>query len=238
MGYIYLITNKINGKRYVGQTQQMDIERRWRAHRCMSPTSIGRYLLSAYRKHGMTNFKFQIICVCFNEDCDKYEEEYINKFNTLAPNGYNILCRGNSVPISNETRHLISKRVKESMTDERRKAISIIHKGKKISEQQKRVLSSKAKERWQHMSEEEKNKLIQKRKNNPNYQNAYDALRKGSESNKKRVGKYDINNNLLETFESVSHASRKTNVHRGTISNVCLEKPSYKTAGGFIWKFI
>ena len=222
----------------MGQTQQHDINRRWSAHASMSTRSIGRYLLSAYRKYGIANFKFQIICICFNEDCDRYEEEYINKFNTLAPNGYNIICRGNSVPISNETRYLISKGVKESMTYERRNAISKIHKGKHISEQHKLTLSSKAKERWQNMSHEEKNKLMQQRKNNPNYQNAYNALRKGSKTCQKHVGKYDINNNLLETFESVSHASRETNINRGTISKVCLEKTSYKTAGGFIWKFI
>ena len=32
MGYIYLVTNKIDGKKYVGQTIRKDINKRWREH--------------------------------------------------------------------------------------------------------------------------------------------------------------------------------------------------------------
>jgi predicted GIY-YIG superfamily endonuclease len=48
MGYIYLITNTVNGKKYVGQTQQEDIESRWKSHKNLCENSIGRYLLNAY----------------------------------------------------------------------------------------------------------------------------------------------------------------------------------------------
>ena len=56
--------------------------------------------------------------------------------------------------------------------------------------------------------------------------------------NKRKIGKYDIDNNLLEKFNSVSEASLKTNISRQTISKVCNNIKGYKTAGGFIWKFI
>ena len=79
MGYIYLITNKINGQQYVGQTIREDIETRWKQHRETHKNAIGRYLYSAYKKYGIENFKFQIICVCFDEDCNKIEKEYIKK---------------------------------------------------------------------------------------------------------------------------------------------------------------
>ena len=94
MGYVYLITNTINGKRYVGQSQQIDIKRRWNKHKNISKTGLGKVLRDAYEEYGIDNFKFQIICICFNEDCDKYEEEYIIKFNTIVPNGYNITNGG------------------------------------------------------------------------------------------------------------------------------------------------
>ena len=45
-------------------------------------------------------------------------------------------------------------------------------------------------------------------------------------------------NNLLEEFTSITEASNKYNISRSTISKVCLNKPSYKSAGGFIWKQI
>jgi predicted GIY-YIG superfamily endonuclease len=33
MGYIYLIENLINGKKYIGQTIQNDINKRWNKHK-------------------------------------------------------------------------------------------------------------------------------------------------------------------------------------------------------------
>ena len=238
MGYIYLITNTENGMRYVGQTQQEDIYDRWKAHKRVSPTNIGRYLYSAYKKYGIDKFKFQIVCICFNEDCDKYEEEYIKKFKTMAPNGYNLQTGGKSTKFSEETRQLMSKRQKELMTDKKRKEMSERNKGKVISEAQKILLSIKGKEHWQNMTSEEKTKLIQKRNSNYNYIKTREFLKKGSDINKKRVGKFDETNNLLETFNSVTHASTSTNICRTTISKVCLQKPKYHTAGGFIWKYI
>ncbi len=103
MGYIYLVTNTVNGKRYVGQSQQLDIEQRWKSHRKVNNANVGSYLKAAYTKYGIENFKFQIICICFDVDCDKYEDEYIKKFNTLSPNGYNLKTGGNSVKYSEES---------------------------------------------------------------------------------------------------------------------------------------
>ena len=34
--------------------------------------------------------------ICFDEDCNRYEEEYIKKFNTIVPNGYNLQSGGNN----------------------------------------------------------------------------------------------------------------------------------------------
>jgi len=106
MGYVYLVTNIITGKKYVGQSKCDDIETRWASHRKMLKDSIGRYLLSAYHKYGIKNFKFQIICVCFDENCDTFEEEYIKKFNTLVPNGYNLKTGGKSSNIVKKQNNL------------------------------------------------------------------------------------------------------------------------------------
>ncbi len=89
MGYIYIIENKINGKKYIGQTICDDIEKRWKQHKKIDKNSIGSCLYNAYIKYGISNFIFKIICICFNSDADNYEIEYIKKYNTIYPNGYN-----------------------------------------------------------------------------------------------------------------------------------------------------
>ena len=57
-----------------------------------------------------------------------------------------------------------------------------------------------------------------------------------NEAVKKKVAKYDKENNLLEIYESISEASRKTGIAITSISYCANGKR--KTGGGFIWHFI
>ena len=56
-----------------------------------------------------------------------------------------------------------------------------------------------------------------------------------NEKTKKKVNQYDKDNNLLNTFESISDASRKTSIKIVAISYACNGKR--KTGGGYIWHF-
>ena len=62
----------------------------------MKHKTVGKILFNAYNKYGTTNFKYKIICICFDEDTNKFEEEYIMKYNTIYPNGYNLMPGGNN----------------------------------------------------------------------------------------------------------------------------------------------
>ena len=144
MGYIYKITNKVDGKIYVGQTIQV-LEDRWRQHKKIG--SNCRYLKRAFNKYGIDNFEFNIICICFDEDTNKFEEEYIKKFNTLVPNGYNLRAGGLNSKQHPET---IKKRVEKMkgraftiMTDEIKKKISESHLGAKNPNFGKPISNSK-----------------------------------------------------------------------------------------------
>lgn len=57
-----------------------------------------------------------------------------------------------------------------------------------------------------------------------------------NEAVKKKVAKYDKENNLLEIYESISEASRKTGISITSISYCANGKR--KTGGGFIWHFV
>lgn len=251
MGYIYLITNKINGKKYVGQTQQSDINDRWCEHKRVSEHTLGRYIYNAYKKHGIENFKFQIVCICFDSDCNIYEEYYIKKFDCLAPNGYNLMSGGKNFKHHPDTLKKMSESIKaykklhpQVCTEETRKKLSESLKGEKNPNFNKPM----SEEQKQKISETHK-KLIKegKIKQNKGYElseKQIEALKKGRELvNKsnghfaiKKVGKYDLDGKLLAKYVSISEAGRKENILYQSICKVC--KGKYKTAGGFIWKYI
>jgi group I intron endonuclease len=250
MGYVYLVTNTINGKRYVGQSKCDDIQTRWASHRKMLKDSIGRYLLAAYHKYGINNFKFQIICICFDECCDELEEQYIKKFNTLVPGGYNLKTGGKSSRHSEETKQLIAKRLRERVTDEirlqmreRAKNSSSFSYLKVYTDEEKQVVSKRQKEYWAKLSEEERLKISNERKSRLiTSQKVKDALEKGrllnTQSNRKKVGKYDLLGNFIAEYSSMTDASIKNNIARSSIYKACINHPKYKTAAGFVWKYL
>lgn len=100
--YIYKYTNKINNKQYIGQTN--NIERRKKQHlqdsfHCHKGHEISHNLPfhSAVRKYGIDNFDFEILEIIDTEDwqeVNNLESEYIKKYNSLVPNGYNLQAQG------------------------------------------------------------------------------------------------------------------------------------------------
>lgn len=82
---IYKIENLINHKIYVGQS--IHIERRWNEHCFPSTKSI---ISKAIKKYGKENFSFQVLEQCSVEELDEREVYFIQQFNCVIPNGYNI----------------------------------------------------------------------------------------------------------------------------------------------------
>jgi len=95
MGFIYKITNIITNKCYIGETMKSNPENRWKGHINAIKNNRGcPALRDAVNKYGIDNFIFKIIIICFDEDRFIYEREYIKKYNSVVPNGYNILEGG------------------------------------------------------------------------------------------------------------------------------------------------
>lgn len=86
MGYIYKYTSP-SGKSYIGQTVQSLANRA--GHN--GKNYIGcRYFYSAIKKYGWNNFTVEIIGQFPIEQLNYQERKFIEVYNTLAPNGYNI----------------------------------------------------------------------------------------------------------------------------------------------------
>lgn len=113
MGYIYVIVNRVDDKKYVGQTTRSDINNRWKEHLRTNTNCV--YLKRAFAKHGIDNFDFRIVCICFDEDCNKLEEFYIAKYASLAPAGYNLRAGGNSSKWSEDVKARISLGVRRAI---------------------------------------------------------------------------------------------------------------------------
>lgn len=88
---IYTITNKHNGKLYVGISG--NIKKRWRAHRNMD--GVCSILYSAFKKYGIENFEFKHIADAFSwKNACELEKHLIKEMKTKSPNGYNLTDGG------------------------------------------------------------------------------------------------------------------------------------------------
>ena len=101
MSFIYVITNKINNKQYVGKTTDT-IEHRWKRHLIDSRkrTCEKRPLYNAINKYGFENFTINVLEECSIDDLSDKEQYWINKLNTYR-NGYNATLGGDGTILYN-----------------------------------------------------------------------------------------------------------------------------------------
>ena len=131
---VYLITNKENGKQYVGQTHYT-LKHRWSEHVDWSKHSAKSksILHRAIKKCGTSSFSIETLHSCVTkEEMDFVEMFYIVLLNTRNPIGYNMTDGGEGIVghvHSEETRKKIKKaRAKQVMlpvTKETRLKMSI-----------------------------------------------------------------------------------------------------------------
>jgi group I intron endonuclease len=96
MGVIYKITNKVNGKIYIGLTT-VPLSERWKNH-CRSVGRVHRPLYNSMSKYGIENFIIEEIDKCEDfEELGKLERHYIKLYDSTNPDiGYNMTCGGES----------------------------------------------------------------------------------------------------------------------------------------------
>lgn len=227
---IYKIQNLINNKVYIGQS--IDIKTRWYKHKCAQDDF---YIHKALRKYGINNFSFEILEECSQEELNKKEKYYIQFYNSLIPNGYNMIEGGN-----NETGLSKSKSVNQydlegiyittypSLIEAERKTginnsnISSCCQGKRVSA---------GNYQWRYENDFSlplqnfalREKIKQKEKEQK------------AQKQKRIIIQLDINNDIVDKFKTCTEASKKTGIHLGNIS-ACLNNKR-NSAGGFYWKY-
>lgn len=140
-GTIYLFINKINGKKYVGQT--WNFQRRKREH--LNANGKTKLLKNAIIKYGKDNFEIKTLYHTDKQELlDKVEILMISLLGTLIPLGYNISKGGfGKGKHSNETKQLIGSSGKNRVvSDETKKLIGSYHKDKIVSEETRTKISN------------------------------------------------------------------------------------------------
>ncbi len=203
-----MIRNKINNQCYIGQTIQ-NLEERWRQHKKIRSNCI--YLKNAFKKYGFENFNFKLICICFDKDLNKFEIDYIKKYNSLVPNGYNLKKGGeNGGKHNDETKLKISEKLK-NRTDIIRSKHQL---GKCHAAEVKNKISKSL------IGIKQKPESIQKRR---------------EQLIKHKVFKIDKETGeILEIFNGYTEAAKNVGGTKNSIWQVCNNK--IKSSKGFIWK--
>lgn len=126
---IYLLTNKINGKVYVGQTW-LSFKKRIRREGQGYKNSF--YLYAAIQKHGVSNFEYTVLAETIDQDeANKLENDFIIKYDSRnLEKGYNLKEGGWGGRHSEETKAKISESLSgKERTEEHCRNLSEATKG-------------------------------------------------------------------------------------------------------------
>lgn len=94
MAYIYVITNNLNNKQYVGKTN-FSIEKRWKEHQrdSLKNRCEKRPLYNAINKYGVESFIIEELEKCSPDIAEQREQYWIEQLDTYK-NGYNATLGG------------------------------------------------------------------------------------------------------------------------------------------------
>jgi hypothetical protein len=85
--YVYLTTNLINGKQYVGDHSTNNLDHK----RTRNYFGSGKLIILSIKKHGKSNFKKEILEFFPSKaESFKNQEKYIQLYKTQYPDGYNL----------------------------------------------------------------------------------------------------------------------------------------------------
>ena len=205
---IYKITNKKNGKIYIGQS--WDVESRFYHHKRNAKKGKKHHLYEAMRKYKIKNFDFEQIFICFpdvitQEELDQIEQYYIDAYDSMNPEkGYNKREGGRGGKHSEESKRKLSEVNKgKKLSEETRRKISEAHKGKKLSEETRKKLSEVNK--GKKLSEETRRKLSEAKKGHPGYMKG----KKLSEETRKKIGEAKKGNTYHKGYKHSEETKRK-----------------------------
>mgnify|MGYP001079287636 CR=1 FL=1 len=217
---IYIITNLINGKQYVGQSVCGYVER-FRQH-CFCanrPYDTDGYIQDidlAIKQYGIDNFKVELIEKVSFEERNNKEIYYIKKYNTYSK-GYNRTIGGDFNPMFDSK---VRQKHKEICSSEQHRQKSRESAIKMFSEREDihKKITEGNKKAWQRYSKDEKEHILK-------------GLKEYNKSRTQRVAMVDNDGNVLKEFDSASDACRYVGRDSGEAGNLLKTCNQYIKSG-------
>lgn len=238
---IYAIHNKINDKYYIGQTK--NINQRWIQHRSRLKchTHENCHLQASYDLYGVDNFEYLVLEECAENELDKKEQYYIEKYNAYT-NGYNLDKGGAGCIGYKHTEEEIAKMrliqnpkavlqidMQQNIVAE---WVSCSHAGKTLGLSVrgiKAVCNRVNRQKtiggyyWIYKEEYDENTVD------------WDYYLNINKSSPKRISQYDRNMKLIKIWNSIYEASITEGFESGSISMVAnYKRNTYKD---YVWRF-
>ena len=216
---IYCHINKLNNKKYIGQTRKKEVKYRFGKNGIEYNNQPKFY--RAIQKYGWDNFEHIILedNIQTQEEANLKEQFYIKQYNTIKA-GYN--CRGGGRDNSN-----LSKKINQYSLDGKFiktwDSISSIEEWLKIAcgsivKCCKNQLKSAGNYVWRYYNGDNSN---------------ISPIHKLT--NAKPVVQYSKKGDIIKEFDSAKAAHIFTGVSKSSICACC--KHSWKTAGGYVWRY-
>ena len=209
-GIIYKATNVVTGEIYVGATT-VSLQERINDHYNKATKNYGHKFQNAIREYGFESFIWEQIDTGINTDELALKEKYyIQKFDSFH-NGYNS-DRGGG----------FKKTIYQyNLTGELESTFQSLEEASKSSSISEESIS---------------HACIGDRKTSNGFYWTYTSTFDLKEDiRKKKVILYDYEGELVKVFDSISEASKATEVNKSSIAKCC--RGERKKAGNFIWKF-
>lgn len=266
MGCVYLRTNTVNGKQYVGQAN--DFKQREQDWKFDSRYSGG-VIDKARAKYGVDNFKTDILKECATqEELNYWEQYYIKELNTKVPNGYNITDGGGGCSGYHHTEESIKKAVesyKKSYnplnhipSEETRKKVSEALKeryknkenhpnwGKYLSEETKKKISERLKGDKHYLYNKHHSEETRKKMSETHNREDVKKRNKLNQPSRKEIYQYTLDGKFVRKYDSIAEAARSVGCSHSEISRCCeggyFDKTrgkwhNVKTANGYKWSY-
>ena len=203
MSYIYMISNDINNKKYIGKTSHT-IEYRWNLHKRDYP--YFQYpLYNAIKKYGIEHFSIKQIEECPDEILSNREIYWIDFYDSYN-NGYNATLGGEGCP-----------------KYDYEQIMELWHEGYHI-----KYIANLLGAHPDVIGRIIRDLGVTKE----------EIYHRGAGNNRKIVGQYTLDNELIKIYPSASEAARQV-VNQNAQSNISLCcRGKIKTAYGYKWRYL